>query len=242
LIRDYRPYYLKKLDLLFRDWYTEHFLRPQFRHFGTNCAFMKPWHVRVFGEPIDLGDHANVITTPEHKVRLTVWSAHKDRGFISIGKYCLICPGVRISSATGVTIGDSTMMASGVYVTDADWHGIYDRTDYIGGTAPVVIGKNVWLGDGAIVCKGVTIGDNSIIGAGSVVTKSIPPNTVAAGNPAQPVRKLDPDGPFRTRGDWFADSEKLARDIEKIDRTMLKGNTLLGWLKSLAFPRKETEE
>ena len=51
MIKDYRPYYIKKLDLLFRDWYAEHFLRPQFRHLGKNCTFMKPWHVRVFGAP-----------------------------------------------------------------------------------------------------------------------------------------------------------------------------------------------
>jgi acetyltransferase-like isoleucine patch superfamily enzyme len=242
LIRDYRPYYIKKFDLRFRDWYAGHFLRPQFRRLGKNCTFMKPWHVHVFGAPIDLGDYANVITTPEHKVRLTVWSAEKDKGFIAIGNYCLICPGVRISSATGITIGDSTMMASGVYITDADWHGIYDRTDYIGGTAPVVIGSNVWLGDGSIVCKGVTIGDNSIIGAGSVVTRDIPPNVIAAGNPAVPLRDLDADRPMKTREHWFADAAKLERDIDAIDRDMLKGNTLLGWLKSIAFPGKETEE
>lgn len=242
MIKDYRPYYIKKLDLLFRDWYAEHFLRPQFRHLGKNCTFMKPWHVRVFGAPIDLGDFANVITTPEHKVRLTVWSAEKGKGFIRIGSYCLICPGVRISSATGVTIGDSTMMASGVYITDADWHGIYDRTDYIGKTAPVVIGKNVWLGDSSIVCKGVTIGDNSIIGAGSVVTRDIPSNTIAAGSPAAPLRDLDPNRPMKTREHWFADAEKIARDIDEIDQDMLRGNTLLGWLKSIAFPRNESEE
>ena len=206
------------------------------------CTFMKPWHVCVFGSPIDLGDYANVITTPEHKVRLTVWPAEKGKGFITIGKYCLICPGVRISSATGITIGDSTMMASGVYITDADWHGIYDRTDYIGGTAPVVIGRNVWLGDSTIVCKGVTIGDNSIIGAGSVVTRNIPPNSIAAGSPAVPLRELDPGRPMKMREHWFADSAKLARDIDEIDREMLKGNTTLGWLKSLVFPANEMEE
>ncbi|HQJ08242.1 MAG TPA: acyltransferase, partial [Deltaproteobacteria bacterium] len=183
MIKDYRPYYIKKIDLLFRDWYTEHYLRPQFRHLGRGGTFMKPWHVVVFGGPVDLGDFANVITTSDHKVRLTVWGAEKGKGSISIGDCCLICPGVRISSATGITIGDSCMMASSVYITDADWHGIYDRTDYIGGTEPITIGNNVWIGDSAVVCKGVTIGDNSIIGAGSVVTRDIPGNTVAAGNP-----------------------------------------------------------
>jgi maltose O-acetyltransferase len=48
---------------------------------------------------------------------------------------------------------------------------------------PVVIGKNVWIGGGAIICPGVTIGDNTTIGAGSVAVRDIPANVVAAGNP-----------------------------------------------------------
>nr|WP_268998954.1 DapH/DapD/GlmU-related protein [Leptospira interrogans] len=55
----------------------------------------------------------------------------------------------------------------------------------------VVIGNNVWLGSQVIVLKGVKIGDNSVIGAGSVVTKSIPENCLAAGNPAKPIRFLN---------------------------------------------------
>ncbi|HDP25876.1 MAG TPA: acyltransferase [Deltaproteobacteria bacterium] len=236
--RDHRPYYLKKIELKVRDWYVEHFLRPHFEHLGKGCTFMKPWHVHVFGQPIELGDYANVITTPEHRVRLTVWSRSTGEGAIRIGNYCLLCPGLRISSATEITIGDSCMMASGVYITDSDWHGIYDRLDFIGKTGPVRIGTNVWIGDGAIVCKGVTVGENSIIGAGSVVIRDIPPNTVAAGNPAVPVRTLDPNIPLKTRADWFSNPMKLAHDIEEIDRDMLRGNTLLGWLTSVMFPDK----
>jgi acetyltransferase-like isoleucine patch superfamily enzyme len=238
LRRDYRPYYIKSLDLKFREWYVEHFLRPQFRHLGMGCTFMKPWHVHVFGWPIDLGDFANVITTPDHRVRLTVWGRKQGEGFISIGKYCLICPGVRISAASGITIGDSCMMASSVYITDSDWHGIYDRLDYIGSSAPVRVGNNVWIGDSAIVCKGVTIEDNSIIGAGSVVRKDIPANSIVAGNPAKVIRELDTENPIRTRAEWFTDPEKLARDIIGIDKDMLKGNTLMRWLTSLIFPAK----
>lgn len=238
MIKDHRPYYIKKLDLLFRDWYAEHYLKPHFRSFGKGGTYMKPWHVHVFGGPIDLGDYANIITTADRKVRLTVWG-RKGEGFISIGNCVLICPGVRIGAASGITIGDSCMLANGVYITDADWHGIYDRIDYIGGTSPVTIGKNVWLGDSAIVCKGVTIGDNSIVGAGSVVTKDIPANVIAAGNPAVPIRELDTTRTMRTRAEWFSDIVRLETEIDTIDRNMLNGNTLLGWLKSIVFPPKE---
>ncbi|MET8555748.1 maltose acetyltransferase domain-containing protein [Streptomyces sp. NPDC004959] len=55
---------------------------------------------------------------------------------------------------------------------------------------PITIGDNVWLGGGVLVLPGITIGENSVVGAGSVVTKDLPPNTVAAGNPARVVRTL----------------------------------------------------
>lgn len=55
---------------------------------------------------------------------------------------------------------------------------------------PVHIGKNCWLGAGVVVMPGVTIGDNSVIGAGSIVTKDIPANVVAVGNPCRVLRKI----------------------------------------------------
>ncbi|GHD54455.1 sugar O-acetyltransferase [Streptomyces galbus] len=64
------------------------------------------------------------------------------------------------------------------------------RRDKLEAARPITIGDNVWLGGGAIVLPGVTIGHDSVIGAGSVVTKDVPPNVVAVGNPARPVRNL----------------------------------------------------
>ena len=101
---------------------------------------MKPWHVEIFGGPISLGDFATVIATPDRKVRLTVWSDLRECGRIIIGDYCLISPGVRISAATEILIGNSCMLAHGAFVTDSDWHGVYDRGLPIGQTIPVRIG------------------------------------------------------------------------------------------------------
>lgn len=56
--------------------------------------------------------------------------------------------------------------------------------------APIIIGDNVWIGGGSIICAAVTIGDNTTIGAGSVVTKDIPANVVAVGNPCRVIKKL----------------------------------------------------
>jgi acetyltransferase-like isoleucine patch superfamily enzyme len=120
------------------------------------------------------------------------------------------------------------MMAQGVYITDSDWHDVYDRNMSIGQTEAVIIGSNVWIGDSAIICKGVTIGDNSIIGAGAVVVKNIPPDVIAAGNPAIVVKKLD----------WFVNPECLVAQFDEIDRNILKRNTIAGWLRSILFPKK----
>ncbi|GAA1390781.1 sugar O-acetyltransferase [Luteococcus peritonei] len=64
------------------------------------------------------------------------------------------------------------------------------RRDKLEGAEPITIGDNVWLGGGVVVCPGVTIGENSVVGAGSVVTKDIPANVVAVGNPARVLREL----------------------------------------------------
>jgi len=58
-------------------------------------------------------------------------------------------------------------------------------------TKPVIIGKNAWLGMGAVLLPGVTIGDDSIVGAGSVVTKNVPPKSIVVGNPAKFLRKIE---------------------------------------------------
>ena len=129
------------------------------------------------------------------------------------------------------------MIAHGAYISDADWHGIYDRAEPVGKTKPIKFEDNVWIGDSAIICKGVTIGKNSIIGAGAVVTKDVPKNSVFAGNPAKLVKKLD-QGEFNTRKDFFNDPKKLAYDFDMLDRYSLQNNTFINWLRSIIFPNK----
>lgn len=236
--RDHRPYFLKKAYLNFEKLYVRHFVKPHFEHLGEHYTFVRPWHVRAFGSPIELGAYSNVIGAAESKVRLSVWSEDREKGGIRIGKYCLICPGVRISSAYRITIGDNCMFANGAFVTDADWHGLYDRVS-IGRTAPIVIENNAWIGDSAIVCKGVTIGENSIIGAGAVVTGDVPPNAIAAGNPARIVRQLDPNEKIITREQWLPAIFRLSKGIDQVERVKYKDNTLLHYLRYLIRPKRE---
>jgi carbonic anhydrase/acetyltransferase-like protein (isoleucine patch superfamily) len=98
----------------------------------------------------------------------------------------------------------------------------------------------VWLCDGAIVCKGVRIGANSIVGAGAVVTRDVPPNTVVAGNPAKVIKTLDPAVPKTTRRDLFTTFGSIENEEARRDREMLAGNTMAGWLRSMWCPDRES--
>jgi len=237
LNRDHRPYFVKRAYLKFEKFYTNHFLRPHFKSLGRYFIFMRPWNIKIFGSPIEIGDYATFIASSDKKISFSIWPHNKDEGIIKIGDFCMICPGVRIGSATGVFIDDSCMIASNAYITDSDWHDIYNRIAP-GKTAPVRIEKNVWVGDSAIICKGVTIGENSIVGAGAVVVSSIPANVIAAGNPAKAVKNLDSKEKFITRARWFAEPEKLFKESNLWEKAVLEKNTLLHWLRYLFFPKK----
>jgi acetyltransferase-like isoleucine patch superfamily enzyme len=96
--------------------------------------------------------------------------------------------GVSIGCFNSIIIGNGVNVGANSLITDSDWH----ENDYRSGRSkPVKIDNNVWIGYGVIILKGVTIGENSVIGAGSVVTRDIPANVIAAGNPCIVVKKLN---------------------------------------------------
>jgi len=238
LIKDYRPHYIKKIWYQIQHLYIRHKLSPQLASLGKHPFIVKPWYIEVFGGPVSIGSNVTLLGCSDKKTRLTVWSDKKDIPGILIGDHVLVSPGVRISAANHISIADSCMLASHVYITDSDWHGIYDRSMPSDAISCVILEENVWVGDSAIICKGVTIGKNSIIGAGSVVTADIPANVIAAGNPAKVLRPLDPDKPIITRKDRFSDTDKMTRVLESTEKEFLKGNTFWGWIRSLFFPPK----
>jgi len=235
---DLRPYPAKRLHRLLERAYVNHFVAPQLDALGPHFQIMKPWNLGVHGACIRIGRSVHIITAPDRRVTLTTWQFESDQGHISIGDYCLLCPGVRLDSACKIEIGHNCMLAASAYITDADWHDIYDRSRPIGNRAPVTLGDNVWIGDSVIVCKGVTIGENSVIGAGAVVAGDIPANVIAAGNPARVIRELDQTTKLKRREDLLKDGAALDRRIDDLDRYLLRSNSWSGWFRSLLWPRR----
>ena len=97
-----------------------------------------------------------------------------------------------ISAGASIFIGRDCLIGTNVEIFSSDFHNINPITRRVA-PAPskdVVIGNNVWIGNSVKILKGVSIGNNSVIGAGSIVTKNIPSNTVFEGNPAKEIRKL----------------------------------------------------
>jgi len=120
--------------------------------------------------------------------------------FIQLGNNCEINMNCVFLDCNLITIGDNALIAPGVHIYTV-FHPISAKERFnssvkegfpfaISKTAPVTIGNNVWIGGGSIILPGVTIGDNVTIGAGSVVTKSIPDNVLAYGNPCKVIKEI----------------------------------------------------
>ncbi|MBF4550670.1 sugar O-acetyltransferase [Pseudoclavibacter sp. VKM Ac-2888] len=111
---------------------------------------------------------------------------------ITIGDGTFVNVGLVALDVTPITIGASCQIGPNVQLLTPT-HPLDPeprRAGYEAG-APITLGDNVWLGGGVIVCPGVTIGENTVVGAGAVVTKDLPANVVAVGNPARVIRSLD---------------------------------------------------
>lgn len=111
--------------------------------------------------------------------------------FVRFGKNVYANFGLTLVDDTHIEVGDNCMFGPNVVIATAG-HPILPslREQGLQYNAPVRIGKNCWIGAGALVMPGVTIGDGSVIGAGSVVTRNIPANVVAVGNPCRVLRPI----------------------------------------------------
>lgn len=129
-----------------------------------------------------------------------------DYGFhIETGKNFFANYNCTILDVAKVTFGDNCQLAPNVAIYTAG-HPVHPETRNSGYEygIPVTIGNNVWIGGNSVICPGVTIGDNVVIGAGSVVTRDIPANVIAAGNPCWVIREItDEDKHFYFRNQAF---------------------------------------
>jgi galactoside O-acetyltransferase len=130
--------------------------------------------------------------------------------FGAIGEHCWIEPPIFFCYGTNVFFGDMVYVNFNLSLVD-DYQIIIGNQVLFGPNVtiavtghpidpasrgymyafPVTIGDNVWVGAGAVICPGVTIGENTVIGAGSIVTKDIPANVIAAGNPCKVLREIN---------------------------------------------------
>lgn len=136
---------------------------------GRNLWITAPFFVD-YGDNIYFGDDCEV----------NMNCTFLDDNVIRIGNHALIAPNVQIYTAFHPT---NAFARFGAPKKDGSFE--FCKTQ----SAPVTIGDNVWIGGGAIIMPGVVIGDNVVIGAGSVVTKDIPGDTIAYGNPCRVVRE-----------------------------------------------------
>lgn len=115
-----------------------------------------------------------------------------------------------------VKIGDNVMIAPnvGIYGTGHPFH-VETRNRFIEYSFPVTIGNNVWIGGSTVILPGVAIGDNSVIGAGSVVTKDVPANTLAFGNPCRIIRTIDQEEAARKEKYFKTLTQKKQHQIKK---------------------------
>ncbi|MGN0361050.1 MAG: sugar O-acetyltransferase [Hominisplanchenecus sp.] len=140
----------------------ERMLKEMFAEIGEGCYIEPPFHANFGGRHVHFGKNIYA------NFNLTL----VDDTHIYVGDYTMFGPNVTVASAGHPILPE---LREKVYQYNM----------------PVRIGRNCWIGAGAVIVPGITIGDNTVIGAGSVVTKDIPSNVVAAGNPCRVLREIN---------------------------------------------------
>lgn len=140
----------------------EQLMKEMFAEIGDNCYIEPPFHANWAGKHVHFGEGV----------------------YANFGLTCV--------DDTHIYVGSHTMFGPNVVLATAG-HPVLPalRTHGIQYNMPIHIGENCWLGAGVVVLPGITIGANSVIGAGSIVTKDIPENVIAVGNPCKVLREIN---------------------------------------------------
>jgi acetyltransferase-like isoleucine patch superfamily enzyme len=159
---------------------------------GSKCQFFGATHFKRYPcSKIIIGKYCKFRSSFRSNFvglnRACGFSTHSKTAVIRVGVNCGFS-GTSIAAFNSIVIGNEVIIGANTIITDFDWH--FVRATGKMASAPVIIEDNVWLGANCIVLKGVNIGKNTIVGANSVVTRSLPENVLAGGNPACVIRSL----------------------------------------------------
>ncbi len=179
-----------------RRWYERNYRRLRRWRIDRHAA-RGGFYVRhpVEGELLEALDEGRLRIGAGTLLEPGCWLTLAPAAEIVIGEGCFLNRNTMIAAQHRVEIGDHVMFANGCFVGDAEhryddpelpvtWQGFTSK-------GPVTIGSNCWFGVNCAVASGVTIGERCVIGANSVLTRDLPPRTIAAGAPARVIREIE---------------------------------------------------
>lgn len=184
--------FVEQLYEIFRKRYQTYQL-SKFKKHGNDMYIAYPF----FGKGCKRVTLGNKVTL-DRSTRIEVWERYLNKkydGKITIGNNVCFNPNCHVGAIKSIVIEDNVLIGSGVLITDHA-HGTCDSKELskppklrdLYSKGPVHIGKNVWIGEYAVILPGVTIGEGAVIGAHAVVTKDVPAKSVVAGNPARVIK------------------------------------------------------
>ena len=167
---------------------------------GKNVKFFGTPIISIFpNSTLSIGDKANICSNSKYTAlgvnHPVIFRTLRSGAVINLGADTGISGGC-ICAAVSIKIGSHCLIGANVVISDSDFHSTkaknrrYNNSIEDINAAPIQIENNVFIGTGSIILKGVFIGENSVIGAGSVVTKSFPRNSILAGNPAKLIGQV----------------------------------------------------
>jgi acetyltransferase-like isoleucine patch superfamily enzyme len=217
-------YYRLEFRALIHTSYMYAFSRLYGFKLGSGCRFWKqPVVYMEVGSKLEIGDRcvfrSDFDSNPIGVSIRCIISTHSPDAVIKIGNGCGFS-GTSIGVKESLVIGDNVLVGANSFITDFDWHSLnaLDRDNAADvKSRKVVIEDNVWIGLNCVILKGVHIGRNSIIGAGSVVTKSVPADSICGGNPCRVLRSIPPDAlrqPAQKEGEDSISIESNAKSVK----------------------------